>query len=59
VHDADIHYYVDYDPIMRQEFKPFWGNAYNPEWRLVAEIDRPEVDFRQSILSVYRLVWSQ
>ena len=56
--DAGIRYYVDYDPIMRDEFRAFWGSVYAPDWQLVGEIDRPEVDFRQSILRVYRMVWS-
>ncbi|MFW6108683.1 MAG: hypothetical protein ACOC8D_02600 [bacterium] len=57
--EAGVEYYLDFEPLMTDQFAPFLSPAREQaELRLVAEVDRPEVDWCDSHIKVYRIQWT-
>lgn len=53
-----VNYYVDYDPVMWEQYRKFLGDVENRVgMTLVHEIDEPNVDFRGDAIKIYRLNW--
>ena len=56
--EANVSYYLDYDPLMLKMYAPFMGSpADRVELTEVHVIDRPGVAWQDSKIKIYRLAW--
>ena len=60
IDQSGANYYLDYDPVMLDLYAPFLGDSARPvEMSVVQEIGRPEVQWNNSDIRIYRLKGNQ
>lgn len=60
VYQSGAHYYLDYDPVMLKLYSSYLGAMVKQaQLSVVQEIDRPDVEWNNSNIRIYRLSWLQ
>jgi len=60
LYDSSVAYYLDYDPLMLELYYPFLGQMKRQvEMSVIGDIDRPDVQWNDCKIRIYRLNWLQ